>query len=74
MNPIAWIIGLIFLIVGAAAGYFFHRYQAEVLRRNQQEKADKKQHDWDFQGDGPGSARRIAERPKNQCCSAMFLA
>jgi ribonuclease Y len=40
MNPIAWIIGVIFLIVGAVAGYFFHRYQAEVLRRNQQEKAD----------------------------------
>jgi len=40
MNPIAWIIGVIFLILGAAAGYFFHRYQAEVLRRNQQEKAD----------------------------------
>jgi len=40
MNPIAWIIGVIFLILGAAAGYFFHRYQAEVARRNQQEKAD----------------------------------
>src|SRR6476469_8615948 len=40
MNPIAWIIGVIFLILGAVAGYFFHRYQAEVLRRNQQEKAD----------------------------------
>src|SRR5215510_6278212 len=40
MNPIAWIIGIVFLAVGAAAGYFFHRYQAEVLRRNQQEKAD----------------------------------
>src|SRR5215216_5790483 len=40
MNPIAWIIGVIFLILGAAAGYFFHRYQAEVLRRNRQEKAD----------------------------------
>ena len=40
MNPIAWITGVIFLILGAVAGYFFHRYQAEVLRRNQQEKAD----------------------------------
>src|SRR6266511_4596636 len=40
MNPIDWIIGIVFLGVGAAAGYFFHRYQAEVLRRNQQEKAD----------------------------------
>ena len=34
------VIGVIFLVIGAAAGYFFHRYQAEVLRRNQQEKAD----------------------------------
>ena len=34
------IIGLICLIVGAAAGYFFHRYQAEIARKNQQEKAD----------------------------------
>src|SRR5215216_1808482 len=40
MNPIAWIIAILFLIVGAVAGYFFHRYQAEILRRNQQEKAD----------------------------------
>jgi ribonuclease Y len=40
MNPIDLVIGLIFLIVGAAAGYFFHRYQAEILRRNQHEKAD----------------------------------
>jgi len=40
MNPIDLVIGLFFLIVGAAAGYFLHRYQAEVLRRNQQEKAD----------------------------------
>ena len=41
MNPIFWIIGVIVLIVGAAlAGYFFHRYQVEVARKNQQEKAD----------------------------------
>jgi ribonuclease Y len=40
MSPIDLVIGLIFLIVGAAAGYFFHRYQAEILRRNQHEKAD----------------------------------
>ncbi|HUF00526.1 MAG TPA: ribonuclease Y [Anaerolineales bacterium] len=40
MNPIAWIIAILFLIVGAVAGYFFHRYQAEIARRNQQEKAD----------------------------------
>ena len=40
MNPIDLVIGVIFLVIGAAAGYFFHRYQAEVLRRNQQEKAE----------------------------------
>src|SRR5688572_19972291 len=40
MTPIAWIIALLFLIVGAVAGYFLHRYQAEIARRNQQEKAD----------------------------------
>ena len=40
MNPIDLVIGLIFLVIGAAAGYFFHRYQAEVLRKNQQEKAE----------------------------------
>ncbi|HSL31864.1 MAG TPA: ribonuclease Y [Anaerolineales bacterium] len=40
MTPIAWIIALIFLLVGAVAGYFFHRYQAEIARRNQQERAD----------------------------------
>src|SRR5919206_4496232 len=40
MNPIGWIIAVLFLMLGVAAGYFFHRYQAEVVRRNQQEKAD----------------------------------
>jgi ribonuclease Y len=41
MNPIGWIIvSVIFLILGGALGYFFHRYQADVARRNQQEKAD----------------------------------
>src|SRR5919112_2089118 len=40
MNPIAWITGVIFLILGAVAGYFFHRYQADTARKNQQEKAD----------------------------------
>ena len=40
MNPIAWIIALLCLLLGAVAGYFFHRYQAEIARRNQQEKAD----------------------------------
>src|SRR5512141_3142597 len=40
MSPIAWIIAILFLVLGAVAGYFFHRYQAEILRRNQQDKAD----------------------------------
>jgi ribonucrease Y len=40
MNLIDVVIGLFGLIVGAAAGYFFHRYQADVRRKNQQEKAD----------------------------------
>src|SRR3970282_648418 len=40
MSPIAWIIAILFLVVGAVAGYFLHRYQAEIIRRNQQEKAD----------------------------------
>ena len=29
MNPIDLVIAVIFLVLGAAAGYFFHRYQAE---------------------------------------------
>lgn len=40
MSPIDLVIAIFFLFVGVAAGYFFHRYQAEVTRRNQQEKAD----------------------------------
>jgi ribonuclease Y len=40
MTTIAWIIAVVFLILGVAAGYLFHRYQLEVARRNQQEKAD----------------------------------
>lgn len=40
MTTIAWIIAIVFLILGVAAGYLFHRYQLEVARRNQQEKAD----------------------------------
>ena len=40
MTPIAWIIAIFCLILGAVTGYFFHRYQAEIARRNQQEKAD----------------------------------
>ena len=40
MNPIDLVIGLIFLVLGAAAGYYFRRYQADTLRKNQQDKAD----------------------------------
>src|SRR5512147_3319498 len=40
MTLIDLVIAIVFLAVGGALGYFFHRYQAEVLRRNQQEKAD----------------------------------
>jgi ribonucrease Y len=40
MNPIALLIDVLALIIGAAAGYFFHRYQVEQQRKNQQERAD----------------------------------
>ena len=40
MNPIAIVIDIIALIVGVAAGYFYHRYQAEKALKNQQDKAD----------------------------------
>jgi ribonucrease Y len=40
MSPINIIIDILVLIVGLAAGYFFHRYQAEMKRKNQQERAD----------------------------------
>ncbi len=40
MNLIDVVIGIFGLIVGAVAGYVFHRYQAEIVRKNQQEKAD----------------------------------
>ena len=33
-------IAVVFLVVGAALGYFFHRYQAEIVRKNQLDKAD----------------------------------
>ena len=39
MTLIELIIAVVFLVVGGALGYFFHRYQADVARRNQQEKA-----------------------------------
>ncbi len=41
MNPIILVlIDLLVLIVGVAAGYFFHRYQAESAAKARQEKAD----------------------------------
>ena len=40
MTLIDLFIAVVFLALGSALGYFFHRYQAEVLRKNQQEKAD----------------------------------
>ena len=40
MNPIVLIIDVLLLVVGVVAGYFFHRYQAEQQKKNQQDKAD----------------------------------
>src|SRR5688572_21568405 len=40
MSPINVIVDIVVLVVGLAAGYFFHRYQAETKRKNQQDKAD----------------------------------
>ncbi len=40
MTLIDLIIYVVFLLLGAALGYLFHRYQADVIRKNQQEKAD----------------------------------
>jgi ribonuclease Y len=40
MNPIVLLIDFLALIVGATAGYFFHRYQAEKSAKSRQEKAD----------------------------------
>jgi ribonuclease Y len=40
MNLIAWIIALLFLAAGVGFGYLIHRYQADIARKNQQEKAD----------------------------------
>ena len=40
MNPIAVIVTILTLAAGAAAGYFFHRYQVEQRKKNQQERAD----------------------------------
>ena len=40
MNPLNLLIDLLVLVVGVAAGYFFHRYQAEQAAKAQQDKAD----------------------------------
>ena len=40
MTWIELVIAVVFLVVGAALGYFLHRYQADIARKNQQEKAD----------------------------------
>jgi ribonuclease Y len=40
MSPINVFVDLLVLVVGLAAGYFFHRYQADIARKNQQDKAD----------------------------------
>lgn len=43
MNPIPLIVWLVLLVIalglGAAGGYFFHRYQTEKANRDRQEKA-----------------------------------
>ena len=40
MNPIALLVDVLALIIGATAGYFFHRYQVEQRNKNQRERAD----------------------------------
>jgi ribonuclease Y len=40
MNPLNLIIDFLALVIGVAAGYFFHRYQVEKNLRDQQETAD----------------------------------
>jgi len=40
MNPIVIIIDVLVLIVGIGAGYFFHRYQVEQQKKNEQDKAN----------------------------------
>jgi ribonucrease Y len=40
MNPITIVVGILALVVGVVAGYFFHRYQVEQRIKNQQDKAD----------------------------------
>jgi ribonuclease Y len=40
MNPISIIVDILVLVVGVAAGYFFHRYQQDLALKNQQDKAE----------------------------------
>jgi ribonuclease Y len=40
MNPISIVIDVLVLVVGVAAGYYFHRYQRERALKDQQDKAD----------------------------------
>jgi ribonuclease Y len=40
MNPLVLLIDFLALVVGAVAGYFFHRYQAEQAAKARNEKAD----------------------------------
>ncbi|MGC8856685.1 MAG: Rnase Y domain-containing protein, partial [Anaerolineae bacterium] len=40
MSPLNLIIDFLALVIGVAAGYFFHRYQVEKNLRDQQETAD----------------------------------
>jgi uncharacterized protein YneF (UPF0154 family) len=40
MNPISIIIVVLALVVGVAAGYYYHRYQRERDVKNQHDKAD----------------------------------
>jgi ribonuclease Y len=40
MSPLNLMIDFLALVIGVAAGYFFHRYQIEKNRRDQQETAD----------------------------------
>jgi ribonuclease Y len=40
MNPFSLLIDVLALLVGIAAGYFFHRYQADKALKDQQQKAE----------------------------------
>jgi len=40
MNPIGILLTILALIIGAVAGYFFHRYQVERAAKARQERAD----------------------------------